>query len=487
MNKAQRTLNLFDTVMIVSGSMIGSGIFIVSADMCRILGSPLWMLCCWILSGIITLFAALSYGELAGMMPEAGGQFVYLKRAFGRLTAFVYGWTVFLVIQTGVIAAVAVAFAKFTGVFFVFFDENNTLFQLGNFKLSSAQLLAIFSILLLTWINSKGIQNGKKIQRIFTSAKLIALFGLIVLGIIYGLQTDTLAQNFSNPFHAFSSTTGENGLTISPLYGIGIVTAMGVAIIGSLFSSDAWNNVTFIAGEVKEPQRNIPLGLFIGTSLVTIIYILANIAYLMLLPVKGNPEAADVIGKGIMFAQNDRVGTAALFTVFGNTAQYIMAALIMVSTFGCNNGLILAGSRLFQSMAVNGLFFNQAKKLNSNGVPGKALTYQAIWASILCLSGSYGDLLDYCTFASLIFYIITIAGLFVLRKREPDTVRPYKAVGYPLVPLIYILFAGFICVDLLFYKTFNAGMGVLIILLGIPVFYIFDRKNKSDEFRAPIS
>jgi len=478
MNNPKRTLNLFDTVMIVSGSMIGSGIFIVSADMSRSLGSPFWMLACWVLSGIITLFAALSYGELAGMMPEAGGQFVYLKRAFGKLTAFVYGWTVFLVIQTGVIAAVAVAFAKFTGVFIDFFDEKNVLIELGKFKITSAQLLAIVSIAFLTWLNTRGIQNGKFIQRLFTSAKLIALFGLILVGIIFGMQTSTFANNFQNASQAFSTTVTEGVMSTSPLEGVGIITAMGVAIIGALFSSDAWNNVTFIAGEIKEPQKNIPLGLFIGTGLVTIIYILANVAYLMLLPIKGDPNAADVIGKGIMFAQNDRVGTAALFTVLGNTSQYLMAALIMVSTFGCNNGLILAGSRLFQSMAADGLFFDKAKELNSNGVPAKALTYQAIWASVLCLSGSYGDLLDYATFAALIFYIVTIGGLFMLRKKEPDTPRPYKAFGYPVIPVLYILMAGAICIDLLIFKTYNTGMGVLIILLGIPVYYIFDKRKQ---------
>ncbi len=480
MNKPLRTLNLFDTVMLVSGSMIGSGIFIVSADMSRSLGSPFWLLAAWILSGVITLFAALSYGELAGMMPEAGGQFVYLKRAYGKLTAFVYGWTVFLVIQTGVIAAVAVAFAKFTGVFFEAFDEKNILLQLGSFKISSAQLLAIASIIFLSWLNAQGIKNGKAIQRIFTSAKLIALFGLIILGVVFGLKTDVLAQNFSDPFTAFQTTVKDNTIVTTPLYGIGIFTALGVAMIGALFSSDAWNNVTFIAAEVKEPQRNIPLGLFIGTSVVTIVYVLANIAYLILLPVKGDPNGHTAMEQGLMFAQNDRVGTAALFVVFGNISKYLMAALIMVSTFGCNNGLILSGSRLFQSMAADGLFFDKAKVLNQHAVPAKALTFQAIWASVLCLSGSYGDLLDYSTFASLIFYIVTITGLFILRKKEPDTPRPYKAFGYPLIPIIYILLAGLICVDLLFFKTFNTGMGVLMIILGIPVFYLFNRKEKNN-------
>lgn len=477
MNKPQRTLNLFDTVMIVSGSMIGSGVFIVSADMTRMLGSPFWVLMCWVLSGIVTLFAALSYGELAGMMPEAGGQFVYLKRAWGRLTAFVYGWTTFLVIQTGVFAAVAMAFAKFTGVFFPWFDEKNILLDLGFVKISSAQILAISMIAFLTWINSKGIKNGQAIQRIFTSTKIVALMALIILGVAFGMNSDIFTQNFANPFQAFGTTVEGTGVIETPIFGSALISIMGVAMIGSLFSSDAWNNVTFIASEVKEPHKNIPLGLFIGVTIVTILYILANLAYFMLLPAKGTPEATEVLQQGVMFAQNDRVGTAALYMVFGNIAKYIMAALIMISTFGCNNGLVLAGSRLFQSMAVSGLFFDRAKELNKHGVPEKSMIYQGIWGSVLCLSGSYGDLLDYCTFASLLFYIVTIAGIFILRKKEPDTPRPYKAFGYPIIPALYILLAGFICVNLLMIKPFNAGMGMLIIVLGIPVFYLFNRKK----------
>lgn len=477
MNKPQRTLNLFDTVMIVSGSMIGSGVFIVSADMTRSLGSPFWVLMCWVLSGVITLFAALSYGELAGMMPEAGGQFVYLKRAWGRLTAFVYGWTTFLVIQTGVFAAVAMAFAKFTGVFFPWFDEKNILLDLGFVKISSAQILAISMIAFLTWINSKGIKNGQAIQRIFTSTKIVALMALIILGVAFGMNSDIFTQNFNDPFNAFGSTINNGVVTELPLTGYAFVSIMGVAMIGSLFSSDAWNNVTFIASEVKEPHKNIPLGLFIGVTIVTILYILANLAYFMLLPAKGTPDAMDVFQQGVMFAQNDRVGTAALYMVFGNLAKYIMAALIMISTFGCNNGLVLAGSRLFQSMAANGLFFERVKELNKHGVPEKSMIYQGIWGSLLCLSGSYGDLLDYCTFASLLFYIVTIGGIFILRKKEPETPRPYKAFGYPIIPILYILSAGFICVNLLMIKPFNAGMGMLIIVLGIPVFYLFDRKK----------
>lgn len=478
----KKSLNLLDTTLLVAGSMIGSGIFIVSSDMARSLGSAGWLLVAWILSGVITLFAALSYGELAGMMPQAGGQFVYLKKAFGDLTAFVYGWTVFLVIQTGVIAAVAVAFAKFTGVFIPFFEEGNVILPLGPLKITSAQLLAIFIIALLTFINSRGIENGKAIQRIFTSAKLIALFTLIIVGVYYGFRSNVFSDNMADAWDAkravFPDKGDGNGVHFfEPLSGITLATALGVAMIGSLFSSDAWNNVTFIAGEVENPKKNIPLGLFFGVCIVTVIYVLANVAYLCLLPLEGAPGTDNVMQQGIMYAQKDRVGAAALFTIFGDVAKYMMAALIMVSTFGCNNGLILSGSRLFQSMAKDGLFFKSAGKLNNYQVPSNALVFQAIWASLLCLSGSYGDLLDYCTFSSLVFYIVTIAGLFVLRKKMPDAERPYKAFGYPVIPALYILITGLICVDLLVYKTFNTGMGLLIIALGVPVYFLFKRNN----------
>ena len=485
MNIKKPSLNLFDTTLLVAGSMIGSGIFIVSADIARVVGSAGWLLVVWILSGVITLFAALSYGELAGMMPQAGGQFVYIKKAFGDLVAFVYGWTVFLVIQTGVIAAVAVAFAKFTGVFIPFFEEGNVMFQIASLKITSAQLLAIFIIALLTFINTRGIENGKAIQRIFTSAKLIALFALIIVGIYYGFHSDVFSNNMTHAWEAkqviVAPETG-TGYDFLPLSGMTLATALGLAMIGSLFSSDAWNNVTFIAGEVENPKRNIPLGLFFGVCIVTLIYVLANVAYLCLLPLEGSVNAQTVAEQGIMFAQKDRVGTAALFLVFGDIAKYLMAALIMISTFGCNNGLILAGSRLFQSMAKDGLFFKKAATLNKFNVPSNAMIFQGIWASLLCLSGSYGDLLDYCTFSSLIFYIITIAGLFVLRKKMPDADRPYKAFGYPVIPALYIILTTLICVDLLVYKTFNCGMGLLIIALGVPVYFMFKQsKNASSE------
>jgi APA family basic amino acid/polyamine antiporter len=472
MNDPKRTLNLFDTVMLVSGSMIGSGIFIVSADMMRVLGSPFWVLFCWVLSGVITLFAALSYGELAGMMPSAGGQFIYIKKAYGRLTAFVYGWTVFTVIQTGVIAAVAVAFARFVGVLFPFFDEKSILFSIGKFSVSTTQVLAVFSVFFLSFLNSRGINNGKIIQRVFTSTKIIALLSVIIIGFAVGYKLEHWNLNISLPFNSNSA----NGGSFS--FGA-LCSALGVALIGSLFSSDAWNNVTFIAGEIKQPQKNIPLGLLIGVLIVTVLYVLANVAYFMLLPAGGNPDGIGVFERGIAFAQNDRVGTAALGTVFGSISSIIMAVLIIISTFGCNNGLILSGARLFQSMANDGLFFKQAADVNKNQVPSKALWIQAIWASVLCLSGSYGALLDYCTFASLVFYVITISTLFYFRKKEPNTPRPYKAFGYPIIPALYIIITLFICIDLLIFKPQNTVWGLLIMFIGVPVFYFFDKKKSN--------
>jgi APA family basic amino acid/polyamine antiporter len=470
MTELKRSLNLFDTVMLVSGSMIGSGIFIVSADMMRTLGSPFWVLMCWLITGLITLFAALSYGELAGMMPDAGGQFIYIKRAYGRLTSFIYGWTAFTVIQSGVIAAVAVAFARFTGVLIPFFDENHLVLSVGKFSISTTQLLGVSSIFFLTWLNSLGINNGRIIQRVFTSAKLLALSGLIGLGFFIGYKAGYWKENMQLPFTGGGAGTGAFSTTA-------LLSAMGVALIGSLFSSDAWNNVTFIAGEIRQPQRNIALGLLIGVTIVTVLYILANVAYLMLLPAMGSPTGQTVMERGIAYAQNDRVGTAAMHGVFGELSSYLMALLIMISTFGCNNGLILSGSRLFQSMANEGLFFKQAAYINKNNVPSKALWVQGFWASVLCLSGSYGSLLDYCTFASLLFYMVTIGALFYLRKKEPDTPRPYKALGYPVIPALYILITGAICIDLLIFKPLNTVSGLVIMALGLPVYFIFNSRQ----------
>jgi APA family basic amino acid/polyamine antiporter len=477
MSKIEPKLNLTDVIMLVSGSMIGSGIFIVSAEMMRTLGSPFWVLMCWLLSGVITLFAALSYGELAAMIPEAGGQFVFLKRAFGNLTAFVYGWTVFLVIQTGVIAAVAVAFAKYLGVLIPAISPENSI-SIGSFSLPITQVVAISSIILLTTIHTQGIKNGTTIQRIFTISKLIALFGLIVLAFTKLGSENYLHQNFTD---LFSATNYNNDHLNIPLNSLSTLAFGGIAIIGALFSSDAWNNVTFLSAEIKNPKRNLPLGLGIGVLIVTVLYILANVAYFILLPAIGDPNGTNPTEQGIMFANNDRVATASLYGFFGNTSIYIMAFLIVVSTFGCNNGLILAGSRLFQSMANANLFFKQASHLNKHNVPSKSLWIQCIWASILCLSGSYGQLLAYATFSSLIFYIVTITGLFVLRKKEPDTPRPYKAWGYPVVPFLYIIITSFICIDLLVFSFTNSILGIVIIILGIPVYYFIRKKEQTAQ------
>jgi basic amino acid/polyamine antiporter, APA family len=476
----KRTLGLIDATSIVAGSMIGSGIFIVTSSMARDVGSAGWLLVLWLLTGLITVFAALSYGELAGMMPNAGGQYIYIQRAYGRMISFLYGWTVFTVIQTGVIAAVAVAFAKYTSVFFP--ELNNVVLTFGkSYKATYAQGLAIVSIVVLTFINSRGIQKGRSIQLVFTSAKLFALFALIILGLAIGFRGDVIVENFKNMWEASKTTVTDGVVTIIPLTGYALMGAMGATIINSLFSSDAWNNVTFIAAEIKDPKKNIPRSLFLGTLIVTIIYILANVAYLALLPMKGDPNAVDALGQGIMFPSNDRVGAAAASMILGDPAVYIMAILIMISTFGCNNGLILAGARLFYAMAKDGLFFKGASSLNKKQVPGKALWLQCLWACVLCLSGKYGDLLTYATFASLLFYILTIGGIFILRKKEPNTERPYKAFGYPVIPILYIIITTAICIDLLIYDTINTGLGLLIVFMGIPVYYFTQKKERDYE------
>ncbi len=474
----KRSLGLLDATSLVAGSMIGSGIFLVTVYMARDLGSAAWILLTWLITGLLTMSAALSYGELAGMMPNAGGQYVYIQRAYGKLVSFLYGWTVFTVIQTGVIAAVAVAFANYTAVFFP--KLSNVIIEVGdNFKFTYKQVLAIFSIVLLTFINTKGVKNGKLIQLIFTSAKLIALFALIVLGLWVGFHSNTFSDNFDNMWNASKTVLNENGsLTITKLSGVALLGAVGATIINSLFSSDAWNNVTFIAGEIKDPKKNIPRSLFLGTLIVTVIYILANIAYLALLPLHGNPDGTSVVQKGIMFASDDRVGAAAASMILGNIGVLVMAGLIMVSTFGCNSGLILSGGRLFYAMANDALFFKQAKELNKFQVPEKALWLQCLWACILCVSGKYGDLLTYSTFASLLFYILTIAGIFILRKKEPNVERPYKAFGYPIIPLLYIITTLAICVALLYNDFKSTGLGLFIVGLGIPVYYLFLNKKE---------
>ena len=470
----KRELRLLDATMIVIGSMIGSGIFIVSADIARTVGSPGYLLLVWIITGAMTLIGALSYGELAGMMPRAGGQYVYLREAYNPLIGFLYGWTLFMVIQTGTIAAVAVAFAKFTAVLFPGLGEATVLLAVGPLKITPAQCVAVGSVALLTAVNTRGIQIGKLLQDGFTFAKTGALFGLIVLGFILGRNATAVDVNFSNFWNAaWTHLEGGKIVSVEVLSGIGLLAAISVAMVGSLFSSDAWNNITFMAGEVINPRRNLPLSLAIGTGAVTLLYIMANIAYLLMLPLVGNPASGDVLGRGIQFAVSDRVGTAATTVMFGDGGTTIMAVLILASTFGCNNGLILAGARVYYAMAKDGVFFAVAGLLNRRNVPGIALVFQGVWASLLCLSGTYGELLDYVMFAVLVFYILTMGGIFVLRRKQPDADRPYKAVGYPLLPGVYMLAAAGICVSLLVLKPLYTWTGVGIVLTGIPVFYIW--------------
>ncbi|OYY99977.1 MAG: amino acid transporter [Sphingobacteriia bacterium 28-36-52] len=466
------TLGLLDATMLVAGSMIGSGIFIVSADITRNVGSAGWLIAVWLLTGFMTLTAALSYGELSAMFPKAGGQYVYLKESYNKLTGFLYGWSFFSVIQTGTIAAVGVAFCKFAAYFFPVLEmnESDVLFLLGPFKIYPAQFVSIFIIVLLTYINTKGVQGGKMIQTVFTVTKLLSLFGLIVFGFILGANADVWNANWTDAWTMKSMTKGTGELSaaiIVPVLGAGALGAIAASMVGSIFSSDAWNNVTFIAGEIKNPQKNIGLSLFLGTLIVTLIYVSANLMYLSVLPLDQ-----------IAFAESDRVAVTASNIIFGGIGTYIIAAMIMVSTFGCNNGLILAGARVYYTMAQDGLFFRKAGELNKNAVPEWALWAQCIVASLLCLSGRYGDLLDMVSFIVVIFYVLTIAGIFILRKTRPDIPRPYKAIGYPILPAIYMLMGISFCVLLIIYKPQFTWPGLIITLLGIPLYYIAVRNAK---------
>ncbi|MCX6123014.1 MAG: amino acid permease [Ignavibacteriales bacterium] len=474
----QRGLGLLDSTMIVIGSMIGSGIFIVSADIGRIVGAPGYLLLVWFITGVMTVIAALSYGELAGMMPHVGGQYAYLREAYNPFIAFLYGWTLFLVIQTGTIAAVAVAFAKFTGVLIPWFSEQHILLSLGTFHITAAQILAIASVVLLTFVNMRGLQEGKIVQNIFTATKILALLGFILLALFIGRNTSALAANVGSFWNATWTQIADGKIvSLTPLSGWMLLSAIGVAMVGSLFSADAWNNITFTAGEVSNPKKNIPLSLALGTGTVILIYLLANIGYLLVLPLTGSPEATDAVGKGIQFAASDRVGTAAASVIFGDSAAVIMAIMIMISTFGCNNGLILAGARVYFAMAQDGLFFKKAGVLNNKSVPGTSLIVQCVWTCLLCLSGTYGDLLDYVVFAVLLFYILTIVGIFILRKKQPHAERPYKAFGYPIIPALYILLAAAISIDLLIFKPNYTWPGLIIVLLGIPVYFIWKKSS----------
>lgn len=450
--------------------MIGSGIFIVSADITRNVGSAGWLIAVWVITGLLTLTAALSYGELSGMYPKAGGQYVYLREAFGKMYGFLYGWAFFAVIQTGTIAAVGVAFGKFLGYLVPSLGEENILLGTAesSFKIHAAQLVGIATILILTYINTRGVKSGKWIQFFFTFAKIAAMAALVIFGFMAFSDTTVWSNNWDGAWMAqqlnFDKATG--AISKIGLDTPALVTAICVAMVGSIFSSDAWNNVTFIAGEIKKPERNIGLSLFIGTLVVTLLYVSMNLMYLNVMSIQ---EIAN--------AKQDRVALAAALKIFGSVGTTIIALMIMVSTFGCNNGLILSGARVYYTMAKDNLFLPSAGVLNKNGVPANALWMQCIWACILCLSGRYGDLLDFIVFTVLLFYILTIAGIFKLRKTKPDMPRPYKAFGYPFVPLLYILMAAFICIVILYEKTAYAGFGLLIVLIGVPVYYSLQKRN----------
>ncbi|TSJ40420.1 amino acid permease [Mucilaginibacter corticis] len=456
--KLKASLGLLDGTMIVAGSMIGSGIFIVSADIIRNVGSSGWLIAVWLITGFMTLTAAVSYGELSAMFPKAGGQYVYLKEAYNKLIAFLYGWSFFAVIQTGTIAAVGVAFSKFTAYLIPAVSEDHILFStmVGtyNFKISAAQCVSIVLIIFLTYINTKGVKSGKIIQNLFTITKLASLFGLIIFGLIM-IKGDVWHANWTNAWniHKLDSTSS---YTMAAALG-----AIAASMVGSIFSSDAWNNVTFIAGEMRNPQRNIGLSLFLGTLVVTIIYVSINFVYTGVLPLDA-----------IATAEKDRVAVSAAQVIFGPIGTVVIAVMIMISTFGCNNGLILAGARVYYTMAKDGLFFKRTGTLNKFAVPSFGLWIQCVVACILCLSGKYGDLLDMISFVVVIFYVLTILGIYILRIQRPDMPRPYKAFGYPVLPAVYMLMGLAFCVLLIIYKPQFTWPGLIIVLIGIPIYYI---------------
>ncbi|MEO0311820.1 MAG: hypothetical protein RIQ89_1477 [Bacteroidota bacterium] len=449
-------LSLFDSTTIIMGSMIGSGIFIVSAEIARKVETPGMLLLAWGLTAVITILGALSYGELAAMMPRAGGQYIYLKESLGKIWGFLYGWSLFSVIQTGTIAAVAVAFAKFTGVFWPAINGQNVLLDLVILKISSQQVLAVCIIIFLSLYNFKDIKSGAVVQNIFTVSKILALLVVVCLGFYFGFQGMGNVQNFE-------PTWPDNFNWV-------VWGTFGAAMTGSLFSADAWNNITYTAGEVKNPQRNLPLSLLIGTGTVTLIYIIANFSYLFILPIEQ-----------IKTAENDRVGTLLLQTIMGENGKLLMAALIMVSTFGCLNGVILTAARVYYAMAKDGYFLKQAAVLNKNGVPANALTMQCIWSCLLCFSGTYNSLLEYIMFVVMVFYVLTTIGLFKLRITQPNAHRPYKAIGYPLLPALYILLASAVAAVMYIYQTKSSLYGLLIVAIGIPIYFWL---NKSADKKS---
>ena len=462
--KFKPVLTLWDATMVVAGSMIGSGIFIVSADIVRNVGSAGWLVGVWAITGVMTIIAAVSYGELSGMFPRAGGQYVYLKEAYNPLVSFLYGWSFFAVIQTATIAAVGVAFARFSAYLFPWMSEGNILASFSLFDISAAQVSAILLIVFLTLVNTRGIREGKIIQSTFTISKLVALFGLMLCGFLF-VKQGFWSENWQTGFNAMQDLgvngAGKQPMGWSEIGGVTLLGAIAAAMTGSLFSSDAWNNVTFIAGEIKNPQRNIGLSLFLGTLIVSLLYMATNLMYLHVLPLDG-----------IAFPQSDRLAVAAANAIFGGPGMVLIAVLIMISTFGCNNGLILAGARVYYTMAKDKLFFRQAGELNKNAVPAWALWAQCIVASLLCLSGEYGNLLDMISFVVVIFYTLTIAGIFILRKKRPDAPRPYKAFGYPFLPLLYILMGVTFCTMLIIYKPAFTWPGLIITLIGIPIYFV---------------
>ncbi len=460
----KKELGLLDGTMLVVGSMIGSGIFIVSADIVRQVGSAGWLTLIWVLTGVITVIAAVSYGELSAMFPKAGGQYVYLKEAYNKLIAFLYGWSFFAVIQTGTIAAVGVAFSKFAAYLFPALSDENVLFSVSNFKLNAAQIVSIITIIFLTYLNSRGVKDSKMLQTVLTIIKIASLIGLIVFGFTLAAKAEIWNANWENAFQMQSFD--KESTSWFPVIGTGFITAISAAMVGSVFSSDAWNGVTFIAGEIKNPKRNVGLSLFLGTFIVSIIYVLANLMYLAVIPLEN-----------IAFAKSDRVAVVASQNIFGDMGTYIIAIMIMISTFACNNGLIMAGARVYYTMAKDKLFFKKAAHLNQASVPSWALWAQCIWASILCLTGKYGDLLDFVVIIVLIFYILTIYGIFILRKKRPDAERPYKAFGYPILPALYIIIASALIIGLLYSKFSTCGWGIFIMLLGIPVYYLIREKS----------
>jgi APA family basic amino acid/polyamine antiporter len=473
------SLGLMDGTLIVAGSMIGSGIFIVSADITRNVGSAGGLLLVWLITGFMTIAAAVSYGELSGMFPKAGGQYIYLKEAYNPLAGFLYGWSFFAVIQTGTIAAVGVAFAKFAAYFFPSLEMpssgkpvlENIVFHLGSINVYWGQVVCIILVVFLTWVNTRGIESGKWIQRIFTFTKLFSLFGLIVLGLVIGASYEVWKHNWAGGWHLQHLITSDDGGAVtgsSPLIGLAVFGAIAAAMTGSIFSSDAWNNVTFIAGEMKNPKRNIGLSLFLGTLIITVIYVSANIMYLSVMPLDK-----------IATAPQGRVAVAAADVIFGHAGTYVIAIMIMISTFGCINGLILAGARVYYAMAGDGLFFKQAGRLNRTGVPGWALWAQGLVACLLCLSGSYGDLLDMISFVAVLFYALTVVGIFILRRKQPLLERPYKAFAFPVLQIIYIVLALVFCIALIVQKPKFAGYGAAIVLLGIPLYYLALSRKKT--------